>query len=92
MDYPIKGYVVMEILSVVGDLVQQNWEDETLSIRTSGYVCYAPEWCSFVSLGPPHPITHEELIVTYNIPPVSVWIKYDFITIPHLRWDRLDVL
>ena len=33
MDLPINGYVVMEILSVVGYLVHHHREDETLSIR-----------------------------------------------------------
>ena len=33
MEYPINVYVLIEILTLVGALVDQNWGDKTLSTR-----------------------------------------------------------
>ena len=92
MGYPVTGYVVMEDLSVVVALVHKHWGDETLPIILHEDGRYTPERCLFTSLGHPHPVAHEELIGACNLPPVSIWIKYDIISIPHLVWERLDVL
>ena len=74
----------MGVLSVVGDLVHHHSGDKTLSISAGEDECYALEWCFFTSLVTPHPVTHEELVVAYNLAPASIQIKYDIIIIPHL--------
>ena len=53
MDYLITGYVVMDILSVVGYLENHHRGGETLSIITGEDDLCAPEWCYLTSLGPP---------------------------------------
>ena len=56
--YPITGYVAMDILSVVGDLMQQQWGGvETPFMSAVEYDWYAPEWWYFTSLVPPKSIT-----------------------------------
>ena len=65
---------------------------ETLSIIAVGDEQCATEWRSLSSLGPPHPVTREELIGTYHIFPVTIWIKSNFVLIPQLRWTRLNFL
>ena len=92
MYYPITGYVLMGVLVVVGALVYHHRGDETLSIITGEYERCAPEWCSLTSMGPPHHATHEELIGVYHLVPVTIKIKSNLVTIPHLCWTRLDVL
>ena len=42
MDNPITGYVVMEILSIVGAPLHQNWGVEILSISAGEYERCAP--------------------------------------------------
>ena len=84
MDYKNIGYVVMNILSVVGDLVHQHWGVETLSTRTYEYKCCAVQWCPFTSPCPPNTVTIEELTDAYNIAPDSIQIKSGLITITQL--------
>ena len=91
MDYRIIGYVVMDILNVVDALVHYHRGEETLSIIVGEDERCASELCSFTWMGPPHPVTHEELICVYHIFPVSISIKPDLVEIPHLLWARLDV-
>ena len=91
MDYPIIEYFVMEIFSVVGDMLNQNWGARILSISMGEYERCAPELCSLTIMGPPHPVVREELIGAYNIEPHSVRIKYNFIITPHFLWARLGV-
>ena len=82
----------MEILSVVGDLIRHHRGDETLSISGGEDERFAQEWCSLDIMGPPHPITHEEVIVSYHLVPVTIRRKSNHVVITHLRWARLDVL
>ena len=72
MDHTITGYAVIEVFSVVCALVHHHWGDETLSISAGEDDFCVPEWCSFTSMGPPHPVTCEELIGTYNVSLSSV--------------------
>ena len=82
----------MYILGVLGALVRHHKGGETLSISAGEDCCCVPEWCSLSSLGPPHHITREELIGSYHIFQVTIWIKSNIAAIPHLRWTRLDFL
>ena len=59
MDYPITGYVVMDILSIVGALVHHHRGGETMSTTAGEYERCAAEWWSLTSMGPPHPVTCE---------------------------------
>ena len=53
MDYPITGYVVMEILSVEGALVYRPRGNKTLSIIAGEDERCETEWYSLTSLVPP---------------------------------------
>ena len=55
-----------------------------MSISTEKDERCVQEWCSFTSMGPPHPVTSEELIGSQNLAPYYVQIKYKLITILHL--------
>ena len=57
---------------------------ETLSISMVEDERRALELCSLASLGPPLPITHEELIGAYHLVPVTILIKSNVVVIPHL--------
>ena len=59
VDYPINGYVVMEILSIVGALMHHHRGYETLSISMGEDERCEPEWFSLTSLVPPHPFNRE---------------------------------
>ena len=82
----------MEILSVVGDPLHQDWGVEILSISAGEYEHCAPEWFSLTIIDPPHPVAREELIGAYNLEPDSVRIKCNSIILPHLLCYTLDVL
>ena len=53
LDYPITGYVVMDILTAVRSFVHHHRGGETLSISAGGYEKCATRWCSLTSLGSP---------------------------------------
>ena len=62
MDYPINGYVVLEIFNVVGYVVHENCEEETLSTSTGEDDICVLELCYFTSLGTPYTVTHENSV------------------------------
>ena len=74
----------MDILSVLGDLVHHQRGGITLYISAGEDERCAKKWCSFTSLGHPHPFNHEELIDAYHIVPVAICIKSNIFAIPHL--------
>ena len=72
VDYPITGYIVIDVFSVVSDVLHHPRWDETLPNVTCEDERCAPEWCSLTSLGPPEPVTNEEIIRAYHIVPVTI--------------------
>ena len=73
----------VDIECCVGYLVHHHRGDETLSISAGEDECCAPEWCYITSLGPPYPVTCEELIRAYYLVPVTIRIKSNIVTIAH---------
>ena len=68
----------------MGALVHHHIGEDKLYINAGEYERCAPEWCSFIYLGPQHPVTQEELIGAYHIITVYIRINSKITAIPHL--------